>query len=83
MDYSIRPYRNEIRTLARKHWEETGDPELSKKLVISSIENKYGSIIATILISVFIRLAVELIVYWFSNRIANPPMSYQSGEPGF
>lgn len=76
-------FRSEIRELARKHWINTHNPKLAKQLVINSIESKYGSIIASILISLFIKLAVELIMYWFKNNVLEPSPNYQLGEPGY
>ena len=79
----IKNFKNEIRDISRYHWINTHDPDLAEKLVRQEIKSRYGSIIGAFLIALFIRLAIELIVYWFKKHILNPEPRYQFGEPGF
>lgn len=79
----IRNFKDEIRGLARYHWINTHDPVLAEQLVREDIRNKYGSIIAAFLIALFIRLAVELIIYWWKKNFLYPEPLYQLGEPGY
>jgi hypothetical protein len=79
----IKNFKNEIRSITRKYWIDTHDGELTEKLVRQEIQDRYGSIIATFLIALFIKLAVELIWYWIENNILNPEPVYQLGEPGY
>jgi hypothetical protein len=69
-----------IRDIAYKHYIETGDPE---KAILKSIEEiKTSSIVISILVGLAIKLAIELIWYWFNNKISHPSIFYADQEPG-
>lgn len=60
-----------------------GDEAKAKELVAYRLRHAPQSIIASILIGVAIKLAIELIVYWIKNRFATVPHGeFQPGEPG-
>jgi hypothetical protein len=75
--------RAEARSIARKHWMNTHDTDRAKELASQEIQDKYRSIIATFLIALLIRLAIELIIYWFKKHILDPEPRYAFGEPGY
>jgi hypothetical protein len=73
--------RSRVREIARSHYLANPlDPQSAIKAATEEIKTK--SIIATILISLAVRLAVELIMYWFKNNILLPSTTYVDGEPG-
>lgn len=55
--------------------------ELRRRLLDTG---KFDSIIGSILISIAVKLALELIKYWIEQKLKSIPNGdFQSGEPGF
>ena len=78
-----REQRNLVRDLTRKVWiEEEGNQEEANRIVRETLRNGYGSIIGSILIGLAIKLAFELIKYWWDNRLSEPESVFTAGEPG-
>lgn len=72
--------RRKIREIALKHYLNNSDP--NKAIEEATKEIRTGSIIGAILIGLAVKLIVELIWYWFNNKISQPSMFYSPGEPG-
>ncbi len=71
--------REHVRKIARQAWiDSNGNPDYAKELVRD--RSLYGSIIATILIGIAIKLAFELIMNWWRNREAIPAMKAKPGD---
>lgn len=79
-----RKHRLNVRNLARQAFHDAdGDEVRAKRLVEYRLRHAPKSIIASILIGVAIKLAIELIVYWIKHRFATVPSGeFQPGEPG-
>ena len=74
--------RNTIRDIARNHYlANGGDKEKSIQAAVDEL--KTGSIIATILLGIAIKLITELIIYWIENLVSIPQQGYSKGEPGY
>lgn len=69
-----------IRDIALKHYLANEDPNIA----IAKAEKEIiaNSIVMSILIGLAVKLAIELIWYWYNNRITKPSMFYSEGEPG-
>lgn len=80
--------RLETRSFARRTLlDAEGDPIVAKRVVEQQLkthlQKKCGSIVATFLISLAIKLAIELIVYWVKqNFMTVPDGAFAPGEPG-
>lgn len=76
--------RLQVRHIARRAYVASGgDERQSKELAEVWLRAAPKSIIATILIGVAVKLAIELIVYWIKHRFADVPSGdFQTGEPG-
>lgn len=69
-----------VRGVARQAYDEArGDQEKAIALATERLE----SIFVTFLVSLAIKLAVELIIYWIRQNYLVAPMTYQEGEPGY
>lgn len=56
---------------------------MARRRVPYDLKGRFNSILTTILISLAIRLAVELIVYWIKQNFMSPPSGqFVPGEPG-
>lgn len=78
-----RRLRHEVRDIARKHWVSTLDQERARVLAEEEIKQRYGDILIAFIVSLLIRLAVELIVWWFKNHVLDPNPVYTADEPGY
>lgn len=80
-----RKQREEIREIARKAFIEcNGDQDKAIALAHKrSMELIPGSIILTILLGVAMQLIIDFIVWWIKNRVFEPALFYQIGEPGY
>lgn len=76
--------RLQVREIARHSFNVSNGVEAdAKTLAEKSLRAAPKSIIASLLIGVAIKLAVELIVYWIKNRFATVPSGgFLDGEPG-
>lgn len=78
----LRHKRNEVRTIARKHWINSGGDK-DRAIAAATAELKAGGVIlSAILIGVAIQLIVKLIEHWWKNRIDEPTAVFVYGEPG-
>ena len=72
-----------VRDIARQSFiDSDGDVELAIQYASSRIRSP-ESVITSILISIAVRLAVELIKHWWENRVSEPSTNYNAFEPGF
>lgn len=77
-----REKKEKIREIARKNYLKYGGQDGGEKAIEAcKQEIRTGSIIATILIGLAIRLAIELILWWIKNKVMTPPFTYQESEP--
>lgn len=77
-----REKKEKIREIARRNFVEYGAEDGGQKAIEAcKKEIRTSGIIATILIGLAIRLAIELIIWWIKNRIKVPPFTYQESEP--
>lgn len=74
--------RARIRHLARECYLANQGSEQAKVDAEDAIRREFGSILVSILIGLAIKLAVELIAYWIKQRLSDPGVGFQSGEPG-
>lgn len=72
--------RFKIRDIARQAYLDNKDPQ--KAIDQATKEIRTGSIVITILVGLAIKLAIELIWYWFNNKVSSPSMFYLPEEPG-
>lgn len=74
-----RRQRNIVRTVARHAWQQcNGDRDRAEQLIRDRMPREVGSVFLTIAI----KLAIELILYWLRNRTSEPAAVFQAGEPG-
>lgn len=66
------PLRDRLVELAVENWPVDCEPERLQEVVAAklriAIRNKYGSILATFLISVLVQMIARLVVEWWLNR---------------
>lgn len=73
--------KHEIRRIARRAYlNNPNNLALAKEQAEREIRTR--SIVISILISIAVRLAIELIKYWFFNKVSVPAFTFQNGEPG-
>ena len=71
-----------VREIARRSFiNSNGDVELAIQKANTMIRAP-ESLVTSILVSIAVRLAVELIKYWWENRISEPSANYSACEPG-
>ncbi len=58
-----------------------GDPDRAVEFARDTLRREYG-FWESILVSLAIRLVIELVEWWFRKGIAKPPLDFQPGEPG-
>ena len=82
--------RKAVRAIARdeflRHNATSGDDARDAAILAATQRIKdelVGSILLAILLGVAVRLAIELIVYWFKEFIVMPPEHACDGEPGY
>lgn len=79
-----RRHRNTTRTATREVFFELfrpGEPfDFGRAELL--LRDRLRSVIGMILLSVALKLAIELIKYWLANRISEPSAIYELGEPG-
>jgi hypothetical protein len=80
---AVRPFKGEVRSLARENWIQTHDKDLAIEMTTEAIKARYSSILVSFLIALLIRVAVELIIYWWKKNFLYPEPTYQFGEPGY
>lgn len=85
MRYRIlgRARRKRVREIARDCFLIAGTPTAAKEKAEAKIRKEFDSIIASILIGLAIRLAIELITYWVKEKFFRPSAEYTQGEPGY
>jgi hypothetical protein len=68
-----------VRRCARSCWIESGcDKDKAIRLVEDRMRTEVGSVFLTIAI----QIAIKLIIWWFQNRVSEPSVVSQVGEPG-
>lgn len=73
-----------VRSNARDAWQQAnGDPERAKEIAAERLRSDPGSIIGAILLGLAIKLAYEIIMFWFNNRVSEPAATYLASEPGY
>jgi hypothetical protein len=78
-DELSRRQKNIVRNVARQALRECrGDQDKARLLVEERLQRELGSVFVTIAI----KLAIELIIYWLKNRTTDPGAVFQAGEPG-
>jgi hypothetical protein len=80
-----RKQRDSIREIARKAFIEC-DGDQDKAIALAHERSKElitGSIILTILLGVAMQLIIDFIVWWIKNRVFEPALFYETGEPGY
>ena len=76
--------RKRVRDIACTAWTDTQcDTNAAEHLARMRIQDQMYGIITSLLISIAIKLAVELIHYWVAESIPEPGLTFKSGEPGF
>lgn len=78
-----RQRRNRVREIARQCFVTAATAEIAKDRAERQIRGEMKSIIASILIGLAIKLAIELIAYWVRERFFRPEVEYTQGEPGY
>ena len=73
--------REQLRRIASKHYVACGC-DMEAALEAAEKEIRTGSIIASILIGLAVRLVWELIKHWYFSGVTNPGEEYLAGEPG-
>jgi len=79
--------REQVRDLTRESFvDNQGNPRAAEIDAVASIKSEFNSIIATILISIAIKLALALIAKWVRDRLSDPGVGprdgFFTGEPG-
>lgn len=78
-----RQHRQRIRELTREAWLRCQcNPDRAKPLAEIYVSEVYTGVIASLLISIAVRLAIELIKHWTENRTEFPSMEFAADEPG-
>lgn len=73
--------RTQARRIARRSYlEAKGDPEKAKQLAEEHINAEMIGIEITVII-MLIQLAIKLISWWLENRVEDPGIYPQAGEP--
>lgn len=74
--------RQRVRTIARRAYLLSSDPNKAQYEATQQVRQEFGGILTMILVGIAVRLAVELIKHWVSQRLSEPEPGFQSGEPG-
>lgn len=78
-----RTRRSRVREIARTAWADCqADPEKAEDLATMRINDQFYGFVSSILISLAIKLAIELIKHWAMQLLAEPPTQFVAGEPG-
>lgn len=79
VDELSRRQKNIVRNVARQVFREyPNDQAKAEVLIEERLQRELGSVFVTIAI----KLAIELIIYWLKKRVTEPSAVFQAGEPG-